>query len=481
MNAITKRCFHSTRNNSVLKWTTMGSHGLFVLTIFSCFSRNLILAILEDFALCHQDITLKPTDGILKIHSFKWLGFVQYIHTTTGLPHHSKAPRVVLVQREFVLGTATDMLHLPKNYKLGNVIFGDYEQEETDCDLSKLQIKSGMRCQRAYMEMPYSIILPHPEFSRFGVGNSLALVKLLRPLKSNYMTPICLPSLVERERKKKSKVVFMVDYLSPVPRDFDSERMAKKSLRLYTHKECQKHRMKSKLGSEGVTHVLCTSGCGVRPGAPVLSHCMDGTFELIGVAAGGGACSRRTMRRRLIKEPPLFIDVYPYVSWIINVVTAHELPKPYPHNFKLASTGTGMSVKKGHYLRKRRKQRTGWSSREFLTGNVCFKSVKKQRRYVMFYVEKFQVNADPPGKMHVNLDLSAGIYCTIMCARLLLPNRFYTPKIDGVGGYNISIYFETDWFPYTFYFALGLTGRNSTARDLYDWIDEQRPGYYGLK
>lgn len=37
-----------------------------------------------------------------------------------------------------------------------------------------------------------------------------------------------------------------------------------------------------KLGSEGVTHVLCTSGCGVRPGAPIISQNSQGSFELIG-------------------------------------------------------------------------------------------------------------------------------------------------------------------------------------------------------
>lgn len=36
------------------------------------------------------------------------------------------------------------------------------------------------------------------------------------------------------------------------------------------------------LGSEGVTHMLCSSGCGVRSGAPIVSQNMEGAFELIG-------------------------------------------------------------------------------------------------------------------------------------------------------------------------------------------------------
>lgn len=37
---------------------------------------------------------------------------------TTGIPHQNKAPRLVLIHHQFVVGTATDLLHLPKNYKL---------------------------------------------------------------------------------------------------------------------------------------------------------------------------------------------------------------------------------------------------------------------------------------------------------------------------------------------------------------------------
>ncbi|XP_059051079.1 uncharacterized protein LOC131845932 [Achroia grisella] len=434
--------------------------------------------ILRDFATCHDDFTLKPADGILKDHTFTWLGFVQYMHVTTGLPHHSKAPRVVLVQKQFVIGTATDLLHLPKNYKLGSIIFGDYERDEEDCGLSMQQTKLGIQCPRAYIEMPLLEITPHPEFSRFGVGNSLALVKLLRPMKSYYMIPICLPSLTERQRQRKNKIVFMVDYISTVPRDFDSEKMGKKTLKMYTHKDCKRHRMKTRLGSEGVTHVLCSSGCGVRPGAPIVSQTVDGAFELIGIAAGGGACSRRSMRRRLNREPPLYIDVYPYSTWIINVITAHQLPQPYPHNFMLLEGGSSVSVQKGNFLRKRKVQKQGWRARTYVSGNTCYKSLKKQRLASFFYSEKFEVNADPPAKMNVIIKISAGIECTIVCARLMMPNRLTTPLIEGVGGYNITISFYTEWFPYRFYFSVGLTGKNTTERDKLNWLGERKAGFW---
>lgn len=90
--------------------------------------------------------------------------------------------------------------------------------------------------------------------------------------------------------------------------------------------------------------MLCSSGCGIRPGAPIVSHAVEGTFQLIGIAAGGAPCARRSMRRKLNREPPLYIDVYPYASWIINYITAHVLPRPYPENFMLAEEGSSMST-----------------------------------------------------------------------------------------------------------------------------------------
>ncbi|VVC94886.1 unnamed protein product [Leptidea sinapis] len=367
---------------------------------------------LRDFSICHDDFSLKPPDGILKDHTFTWLGFVQYLHVTTGLPHHSKSPRVVLIHKQFALGPAADMTRLPKNYKLGNIMFGNYERDEEDCGLTLAQTKMG---------------------AKFGVGNSLALIKLLRPVKS------------------------------PVPRDFDTEKMAKRSLKMFTHKECKKQRMRSKLGSEGVTHVLCSSGCGIRPGAPIISHALEGTFQLMGIAVGGAACTRRSMRNRINKELPLFIDVYPYVNWIINFISAQILPRPYPET---------------EYMRARRKQQSGWRARTFVVGDNCFKSLKKQSQTAFFYNENFEVNADPPGKLNVIMKFSAGIECTIVCVRLLLPNRLVTPIVHGVGGYNITVVFSTEWFPYTFYFSLGLNGRNTTQKDFLKWIGERKPGFW---
>lgn len=90
-----------------------------------------------------------------------------------------------------------------------------------------------------------------------------------------------------------------------------------------------------------LTQALCSTGCGVRNGAPIIKQAEQGSFELIGLTAGGAPCSNRSMRRRLNDEPPIYVDIYPYRNWIINVITAHILPYPFPQNFILTRDGLG--------------------------------------------------------------------------------------------------------------------------------------------
>ncbi|XP_026319449.1 uncharacterized protein LOC113229967 [Hyposmocoma kahamanoa] len=125
----------------------------------------------------------------------------------------STAPRVVLIHREFAIGTIDSLINLPKHHKLGDVTFGDYKQDEDDCKLSQKQAKMGLKCPRAYMIMPISFVIPHPEYRAIRVKDSIALVKFIRPLGSDYMMPLCLPNLMARKTLQK-KAIFMVDYVS---------------------------------------------------------------------------------------------------------------------------------------------------------------------------------------------------------------------------------------------------------------------------
>lgn len=61
---------------------------------------------------------------------------------------------------------------------------------------------------------------------------------------------------------------------------------------------------------------------------------------------------------------------------------------------------------------------------------------------------------------------------------MLFPNRLTDPRINGVGGYNISIEFGTDWFPYNFFYTVGVYGRNTTYTDMEDWHLERNERFW---
>lgn len=92
----------------------------------------------------------------------------------------------------------------------------------------------------------------------------------------------------------------------------------------------------------GVSHELCTTGCGIRPGAPIISQDVDGPFQLIGLSAGSQPCRLHTMRNRLNDDPPLFIDVFPYITWIMNVISASVVPHAFPGKLMLTEGGSSM-------------------------------------------------------------------------------------------------------------------------------------------
>lgn len=112
----------------------------------------------------------------------------------------------------------------------GDIVFGDYKQDEDNCKLSKTQAKMGISCPRAYMIMPISFVLPHPEYYafvlfftesgifirnsnqiykkatwiiifkhfhfRFSVKDSVALVKFIRPIGSGEFLSLLLTNFI---------------------------------------------------------------------------------------------------------------------------------------------------------------------------------------------------------------------------------------------------------------------------------------------
>lgn len=79
----------------------------------------------------------------------------------------------------------------------------------------------------------------------------------------------------------------------------------------------------------------------MRPGAPLVSHGSNGMFELVGISSTSGLCIEDAHRTAYNDPPAIWIDIYPYNTWIINVITAHVMPMPYPSSFKLTRSDEG--------------------------------------------------------------------------------------------------------------------------------------------
>lgn len=62
-----------------------------------------------------------------------------------------------------------------------------------------------------------------------------------------------------------------------------------------------------------------------------------------------------------------------------------------------------MSVKR-QLARRKKKEKSDWNGRTYLVGDLCFRSRIKQRASMsFFYYEQFEVIADPPAKLNVDI------------------------------------------------------------------------------
>lgn len=79
----------------------------------------------------------------------------------------------------------------------------------------------------------------------------------------------------------------------------------------------------------------------MRTGTPLVLHASNGLFELVGISATSESCVEETQRTAFNDPPAIWIDIYPYKTWIINVITAHIMPLHYPNTFKLTQSDDG--------------------------------------------------------------------------------------------------------------------------------------------
>ncbi|KAG6459138.1 hypothetical protein O3G_MSEX011223 [Manduca sexta] len=259
----------------------------------TCVAIPLILALAAmvrcQFFSCHDDPGFEPDEGPMTDLQFTWLGALQYIHVKNGTPHYFRVPRVVMISRQFSLATAADAAQVPDGYALGNVVFGDYERDELECKVSIEQLAAGAECEPAVLLMPIADVLLHPEYKHFRVRHSLALLKMITTIKSDYMLPVCLPFknfILEKSGKQTKNKFYHLDFISDVPRDFVEEDKEVTRVMLLPRELCFLYDDPVNGTRKLKSRVACTTGCGFHSGAPTLVHEHTGHWSLVALSQG---------------------------------------------------------------------------------------------------------------------------------------------------------------------------------------------------
>ncbi|XP_061705543.1 uncharacterized protein LOC133516566 [Cydia pomonella] len=405
---------------------------------------------------CHDDPSYDPEEGQITELQYSWLGALQYIHVKNGTPHYFRVPRVVLISRQFVLSTAVDAAVVPHGYALGNVIFGDYERDEVECETT-VQALANMNaeCEPAILLMPVADVLIHPEFKHFGARSSVALLKLITTVKSRYVLPVCLPfrNFLERSNgKQMEERLYHIDFASDVPRDFVEEEKEVLRISLLPRELCYIYDLpenNTRLKKERIT---CTTGCGFRSGAPSLVHEHTGHWSVVALAHGGTPCPD-PLRSHRPPAPPRHTVLYPYVPWITAAITGKPLgafSKDDPFGYVMPRASPYDQV--GH----------AWVGHWWMGGVRCYDRGDAALDIFRFYQEIFRVKPVALSRVNYHLEIVSPRETIIICVKVGMPFQIGQPQVYDLDSPEVSVDIPLLQFKHQYSFEVEAWGYNHT-------------------
>ncbi|KAF9409969.1 hypothetical protein HW555_010808 [Spodoptera exigua] len=396
---------------------------------------------------CHDDPGFSPDEGPLSELQFTWLGALQYIHMKNGTPHYFRVPRVILISRQFVLSTAIDAAQIPEGYALGNVIFGDYERDEVECRVSIDDIAAGTECEPAILLMPIADVLLHPEYKHFGAKYSVALLKLITPVKSKYMLPACLPFkdyIVDRNGRLTKQRLYHIDFPTDVPRDFIEEEKDVQRISILPRELCFLYEKLDNATKMTQNRMTCTTGCGFHSGAPTLVHEHTGHWSIVALSHGGSPCPD-PLRVRRPPAPPHHIMIHPYVPWITAAITGKAVgafAKDDPFGFIMPRASIYDFI--AH----------GWVGHWWMGGLRCYDRGEAAEDLFKFYHEIFQINP---------IDAAKGTL--IVCVKVGMPYQLGQPRVWELDSPIVKVRIPMIKFYDTYKFQVEAWGYNATESD----------------
>ncbi|KAM3958013.1 uncharacterized protein ACR2FA_007964 [Aphomia sociella] len=404
---------------------------------------------------CHDDPGYDPQEGPLVDLQFTWLGALQYIHVKNGTPHYFRVPRVVLITRQFALSTAMDAAQIPEGFALGNVVFGDYERDEGECGVTIEDLANGAECDPAILLMPISDVLLHPEYKHFGEKESLAILKLITPIKSKYVLPACLPLknyLIGKNGRQTTEKLFHIDFSSDVPRDFVEEEKEVTKVSLLPRELCYLYDNPTNTSNLGKNRIGCSTGCGFHSGAPILVHEHTGHWSIVALSQGGSPCPD-PLRTRRPPAPPRHILIHPYVPWITAAITGKAVgafAKDDPFGFIMPRASIYDLV--GH----------GWQGHWWMGGLRCYDRGEAAEDMFKFYHEIFQVKPTTLTYLSYYLEVDATHESLVICVKVGMPYQIGQPKVWELDTPVVKVRIPTVTFQNLYKFQVEIWGYNST-------------------
>ncbi|XP_045507102.1 uncharacterized protein LOC123703217 [Colias croceus] len=306
--------------------------------------------------------------------------------------------------------------------------------------------------------MPIADVLLHPEYKHFGVKNSIALLKLLTPVKSYYMVPVCLPFknfIVTKSGKQTTEKILHIDFSSDVPRDFIEEEKEVTNLRLLPRELCYLYDSQIKpINSTQIRkdRIACTTGCGFHSGSPSFVHEHTGHWSIVALSQGGSPCPD-PLRLRRPPPPPRHTLIHPYVPWITAAITGKAVgafSKDDPFGYVMPRTSIYDLI--AHT----------WVGHWWMGGLRCYDRGDSADDLFRFYHEVFQVKPSSYTYLNYYLEINAAHDTMIICVKVGMPYRLGQPRVWQLDTTEVKVAIPLVTFQSTYRFQVEAWAYNST-------------------
>ncbi|XP_049881164.1 uncharacterized protein LOC126377474 [Pectinophora gossypiella] len=271
--------------------------------------------------------------------------------------------------------------------------------------------------------MPIADVLLHPEYKHFGAKNSIALMKLLKSVSSQYVLPVCLPfkNFIMRRGRQTTEKLYHIDYANDVPRDLITEEKEVQKLSLLPRELCYLYDEQPENSTSFVKNrMACSTGCGMHSGAPSLVHEKTGHWSVVAIAIGGSSCPD-PLRPRRPPSPPRHILIHPYVPWITAAIAGKAVgafAKDDPFGFMMPRAS--LYDFQGFHK---------WIGHWWMGGPRCQDRGDAADDLMRFYHEIFQVQPATHTRMDYYLEIDAALGTLIVCVKVGMPYKLGQPKV----------------------------------------------------